>query len=90
MLTAEISQLLGGDIEVESVKGQGSTFRFYIKARAVRGATLPSSPLPRPSVARMIDPSQAIQVLVVEDNKINQTVLRRQIVKQGMTCEGKC
>jgi hypothetical protein len=29
-----------------------------------------------------------MHILIVEDNLINQTVLRRQITKAGLTCDG--
>lgn len=30
-----------------------------------------------------------MHILIVEDNIINQTVLKRQIVKAGLTCDGE-
>ena len=32
---------------------------------------------------------EKLHILVVEDNQINQTILKRQMVKAGLTCEGE-
>jgi hypothetical protein len=31
----------------------------------------------------------ALHILIVEDNVINQTVLKRQMIKAGLTCDGE-
>lgn len=33
--------------------------------------------------------TKGMHILIVEDNLINQTVLKRQITKAGLTCDGK-
>lgn len=81
---------MGGRIEVSSVKGAGSTFRFFVRA---------DLPLPEPESTSSDPPSlsrnssaaqvEKLHVLVVEDNIVNQKVLRRQLVKAGYTCEGE-
>ena len=35
------------------------------------------------------DDTPDLHILIVEDNIINQTVLKRQIVKAGLTCDGE-
>jgi len=80
---------MGGRIEVSSIKGAGSTFRFFVRA---------DLPLPEPDSETSTPPSlsrnpsaalEKLHVLVVEDNIVNQKVLRRQLVKAGYTCEGE-
>ncbi|WVW79173.1 hypothetical protein I302_101139 [Kwoniella bestiolae CBS 10118] len=67
-----ISELLGGRIELESQLGVGSA----------PAPTLSYSPV------KSVTPGQiSIHFLIVEDNIINQTVLKRQIVKAGFTCD---
>ena len=155
MLTAEITELLGGGIEVQSEPGKGSVFNFYIKSRTAFPSVSPGPNMPelssvssnstsfsvptRHSVSRhdsetsarqLVTPAMspdnnviplsspsaslsslaassasmlalkssasstddaevqpALHVLIVEDNIINQTVLKRQILKAGLTCD---
>ncbi|WOO79147.1 Autoinducer 2 sensor kinase/phosphatase LuxQ [Vanrija pseudolonga] len=103
----KLSELLGGQIEVQTEVGQGSTFRFYIRTRTappswrmegniLSRAITPAAPINTPTeavfpskltdVPRSIPNADALRVLVVEDNHINQTVLRRQIEKAGLAC----
>ena len=134
---SEITELLGGRIEVRSELGQGSNFRFFIKVSAAAplsplaayveatssrpvfstsgmstpmGAgpsmssvpTVETSATPPPQsvvdikdlhiliVEGMSEPSSRLRKceLIKSDNIINQTVLKRQINKAGLTCDG--
>lgn len=118
---SEITELCRGNIEVLSVDGAGSTFRFWIKTHT----TAPSSPvnvirkqveeldlsmdakrvwpLSQPIGSAGLTPRHApptsslatapaglpstLHVLIVDDNLINQTVLKRQIRQAGLTCQ---
>ncbi|CED83475.1 two-component-like hybrid sensor histidine kinase 2 [Phaffia rhodozyma] len=79
-----ITSLMNGRINVESVKGEGSTFRFFIKADAPLSFQHPLKPVFASSVTTKV---VQLHILVVEDNQINQKVLRRQLMKAGLTCE---
>ena len=55
----------------------------------------PTAPSVKPIVKVKYNPegsktpaSERLHVLIVEDNIINQTVLKRQLTKSGFTCEG--
>lgn len=116
LLTEEITEMLGGRIEVQSQLGEGSTFRFFIQTRTIT----PPSPIAamveasqttsRPESIRAdsgtMTPAHSVSsnvsmgsmqdddwteqhILIVEDNIINQTVLKRQLVKAGLTCDGE-
>ncbi|KAK4129215.1 hypothetical protein N657DRAFT_561079 [Parathielavia appendiculata] len=115
-----LTELQGGQIAVQSEKGQGSTFAFYIKGRksnhprvsspepmhtsevtrpalsssisappvlpsASRPATptkVPDQPPPPPSPLKEPEPPK-LDILIVEDNLVNQKVLKRQLHLSG-------
>ena len=69
---------MGGHIDVESVPGQGSTFRFSVD--------LPRCDPPIPEVTPEVDTRSVagLRVLVAEDNPVNRTVVRRQLDLLGV------
>ncbi|BFM16623.1 hypothetical protein R50073_28060 [Maricurvus nonylphenolicus] len=77
-IAQNLCQLMGGDIEVSSELGQGSTFSFHIV-------------IEKSSKARLVMPSAAIdklRLLVVDDNAINRQILEAQLHHWGaqVTC----
>jgi signal transduction histidine kinase/CheY-like chemotaxis protein len=79
--------LMGGTIGVESEVGRGSTFRFDARFGAV--ANPPGvAPTDLNSLRRLRDtlsdaPSLSMQILLVEDNQVNQRVVKRLLEKRG-------
>lgn len=94
-ISRELTELQGGEIGVVSQTGVGSTFSFFVKTRksvASEGNYI-SGPDASPThnvARRMSDAMMAAQfnVLVVEDNLVNQKVLRKQLKKLG--CQVVC
>ena len=88
MITRKLSRLMGGNVKVESVPGQGSVFSLTLMADIVQSAPV-AKPLPvvRSQPQKTIKPSMSEQAaapvasfagmhcLVVEDNDINTEVL---------------
>jgi len=73
-IAKQLTALMGGKIEVESVEGVGSTFSFTIDV----GLTEHSMPvIPRVDVTGK-------NVLIVDDNSINLEILREQLLHWGM------
>ncbi|MGB5864864.1 MAG: ATP-binding protein [Sulfitobacter sp.] len=69
--------VLGGEIDVASVVGQGSTFRVTVPARQAQAA-------PQNNHSTNSDAAPAPQrVLVVEDNEINRFVVREMLQADG-------
>jgi CheY-like chemotaxis protein/anti-sigma regulatory factor (Ser/Thr protein kinase) len=86
-ISREMIELQGGEIGVSSRPGHGATFAFYIAARSAKP--------PQPTQTRKIsnallarhqmsqNAKAKLSILVVEDNLVNQKVLRMQLQKLG-------
>ncbi|KAL8808242.1 MAG: hypothetical protein Q9200_004363 [Gallowayella weberi] len=90
-ISRELTELQGGEIGVASESGKGSTFAFYVKGRRASAPKITTAgPVPPQSSASTSPlasdqdpkgPRSCLSVLLVEDNLINQKVLRKQLVK---------
>ena len=67
-ISRRLAEAMGGTLTVTSVPGEGSTFSF--EAAFALGAALPPEPV------RVQQDLQGLRVLVVEDDPINQEVVR--------------
>ncbi len=77
--------MMGGEIDVESVPGKGSTFSFHIFCAP---AETPVETLKAPS--RTLESGGALpplSIVVADDNLINQQVLSMYIEEMGYRCE---
>ena len=63
-IVKELLKKIGGEIEVESIPGQGTTFQFFFPAEKVE---------PKPEIEKT-ESDKKLKVLVVEDNAINQEI----------------
>jgi PAS domain S-box-containing protein len=73
-ITSRLIEMMGGEIGVESVEGQGSTFWFSID--------LPRCEDQEQTRLTPVDVSGA-RVLVVDDNAVNRTILLEQMASWG-------
>ncbi|MFC5472126.1 MHYT domain-containing protein [Cohnella suwonensis] len=73
--------LLGGDIRIESVLGEGSTFKCWLP---VDPQGLPEVP-EQPASSRSPEEESLVGVLLIDDEPINQQILSRFLAKEGWT-----
>jgi two-component system sensor histidine kinase/response regulator len=71
-----LTQLMGGEITVESQKGKGSTFAFTALFR--------EAAQPRAQRARPSGQLEGTAIAIIDDNKTNRTVLERYVQSWGM------
>lgn len=83
-ITKSLVDLMGGNISVESVPGQGSTFKVELELRPAEEA----SECPCQSKPDEKDFSlEGLRLLVAEDNDINAEILMEVLDMEGAICE---
>jgi signal transduction histidine kinase len=84
-ISKRLADLMGGVLSVESTTGQGSRFCFDVPLAAC------DSPKPAAAAADAEPPLPgfpgALRILVAEDNRVNQTVMRRLLAGCGASIE---
>lgn len=83
-ISQRLTEMQGGEIGVASIRHEGTTFGFYVKARTTDQGSISghSSSVSEDDDMDDIDFNN-INVLVVEDDIINQRILRKQLMKAG-------
>jgi CheY-like chemotaxis protein len=76
-IASHLVQLMGGQLWVQSVVGQGSTFHFTAKFGMLR------QPLAAPMPIKLVD-VRNLPVLVVDDNGTNRRILHDMLTHWGM------
>jgi CheY-like chemotaxis protein len=78
-ISQKLVQLMGGNIEVESKNGEGSIFRFNIK--------LDVGEVTGQKAVQVDVQSTDLKILVVEDNEMNQVVIKYLLHNQNVTVD---
>jgi signal transduction histidine kinase/CheY-like chemotaxis protein len=81
-ISRELATLMGGTISVQSELGRGTEFRVTLPADTAPGAA-PASSVSQPAGAGRLTG----RILVVEDNAVNQLVIRRRLERLGLQVE---
>lgn len=77
-IAQQLCQLQGGEISVKSVPNQGSTFSFEVRLRR--------APVVQGEAARP-DSLEGVRILIVDDNRTSQEILRTTVSAWGMRGE---
>ena len=92
VLTKRLAELHGGTVSLQSVLGEGSTFRVWLPLNELRNgvshtghstATTPALVSPQPAASQ----SSMTRVLVVEDHPYNQTLITEALEMEGFDVE---
>jgi CheY-like chemotaxis protein len=75
-------QLMGGDITVNSIVGEGTTFRFNVQIQLAKGSDI-NIPQATGRVISLVPESIAYRILVVEDNWANRQLVVKLLTPIG-------
>jgi len=85
VISKDLVELMGGKITVESKKGQGTQFTFTINCK---NAEKEEQRITESKLVTKVGQAPAdLQILIVEDNLINQQILRKQLEQAGYRCQ---
>jgi len=82
-IVKKLIELLGGEIQLKSEVGKGSTFTFKLDFK------INNEPLQPVVETKLYDDNQLKHksILLIEDNKINQMITRKMLENKSITCE---
>jgi signal transduction histidine kinase len=88
-ISKRLVQMMGGEIGVESLSGQGSTFWFTVRlGKATDGAVLPAPTFASDTPAiQIISRYPGARILLAEDEPINQEVSRGLLEEVGLAVD---
>lgn len=87
-ISQQLVRLMGGNIEVESVVDQGSTFHFDLRFALTDVAALAAQQqAPAGELTLQASPRRTARVLLAEDRKDNQDVTSEMLALQGLNVD---
>ncbi|WP_310378981.1 response regulator [Flavobacterium sp.] len=82
-IVKKLVAILGGEIKLKSVLGQGSVFSFNLEFEVDYSKPMPIIIKPKYNEKLLINK----KVLLVEDNKINQMITKKMLENKKISCE---
>jgi PAS domain S-box-containing protein len=83
-IARRLASLMGGQVHVQSVQGQGSTFSFTACLRRAHGAERSGAERDQVTGSGACSPTQPrLRILLAEDNKVNQRISMALLERQG-------
>jgi signal transduction histidine kinase len=82
-IVKKLTEMLGGEINLKSEVGKGSTFTFKLKFQ------INNEPLAIKEETKLYKDYELKDkhILLIEDNRINQMITRKMLENKGITCE---
>jgi len=79
----KLVQMMGGEIGVESIEGQGSTFFINIPMTVNKNVQLVENTIKKPDTTSIIDTDNLPPILLVEDNETNILISSQMLIQSG-------
>ncbi len=79
-ISKRLAEIMGGDITVTSIRGEGSIFTASILLGPATAAEIPPASLPK------LPPGTHLEILLVDDNELNLRILEETLASWGLTC----
>ncbi|MGO4822471.1 MULTISPECIES: ATP-binding protein [unclassified Flavobacterium] len=82
-IVKKLIEILGGEIKLQSILGEGSTFTFNLNFK------VDENQLPKEAKPKTYDDAdlKGKKILIVEDNKINQMITKKMLENKGIHSE---
>jgi len=85
-ISHQFVRLMGGEIQVESTPGKGSTFSFYIRAQTTKNEVFKQTKTAQ-RVLQLAPNQKTIRILIVEDELENRLLLRKILESAGFVVQ---